>query len=265
MKRPFTTVLAIGAVTVSAAVLTAHAQELAFDGVSIRPNRTESTGGGGGPRPDGRFVLTNVPARTLISIAYQVPSSRIFGGPGWLATDRYDMAAIGDATASPAERAQMMRTMLRERFNLQARLEKRELPIYALVVARADGRLGPNIRPATVDCADPAARKQAAAGAPPGSFGACGFREAGGRLEGRGLSLDTLAQILVGPAGRPVLNRAGLTSAYDVELAWAATPDAADGVSIFTAVQEQLGLKLESTTAPLDAVVVERIDRPTEN
>ena len=78
------------------------------------------------------------------------------------------------------------------------------------------------------------------------------------------LNVDILVGTLTSASGRPVLNRTGLGGFYNIDLEWAPTPDA-DGVSIFTAVEEQLGLKLESSTAPLDVVVVDRIERPTEN
>ena len=165
----------------------------------------------------------------------------------------------------------MMRALLRDRFKLAAHVEQRDLPVYNLTLVRPAGQLGPFLERSTFDCNNLTARKQeaaAASAARPGRM-LCGFTDSGGTLDGGGLGMETLAQILAGPAGRPVFDRTGLTGGYNVLLKWTPTlgTDAppGDAVSIFTAVQEQLGLKLDSATAPLDVVVIDRIERPSEN
>lgn len=237
---------------------------LTFEVVSIRRNTSLSTGGGGGPKPGGRYTYTNVPARTLIVIAYGLP--RVLGGPGWITTERYDINAIGKENPTSDETAQMFKALLRDRFNLAVHLEKRDFPVYSLVLARRDGQLGPGMRRSTVDCNDPQARKAASSSQ---SRMVCGFTTEQGDFTGGGLTMSTLAGILATPSGRPVLDRTGLTGAFDVELRWTPTlqPDAttADVLSVFTAVQEQLGLKLEADRTPLDVVVVDRIQRPAPN
>ena len=245
------------------------AQQLAFDVVSIRQNNSGSAGGGGGSRPGGAYVFTNIPTRTLISMAYDVPSGRILGGPGWLLTDRYDISARGKENPTRNEAAQMVRSLLNDRFKLAAHVEQRPLPVWFLVVARSDGQLGPGMRRSAVDCGDPEARKKALAAAPANGRPVCGFQEPSGVFVGGGVELSTLVTVLGGPSGRPVLDRTGVSGRFDVELKW--TPSlgtdapAGDSVSILTAVQEQLGLRLENGTAPLDVVVIDRIERPSDN
>jgi len=239
----------------------------AFEVASIRPGDSQAGGGTIRVQPGGRFVGENITVRSLITTAYGVPAIRILGLPAWAAETRYQI----DARATPREQLTydearpMLRTLLRQRFQLTARQEMRELPVYLLTLARPDGALGPRLRRNDVDCLDADARNRARAAAPPGVAVCQGIRFATGRMVGGPMPIDSLAGSLEGSSGRPVLNRTGLEGNYDVDLEWAATPDAVDAVSIFTALQEQLGLKLESSRAPLDVLVIERVERPSEN
>src|SRR5688572_9350468 len=117
----------------------------AFDVASIKVNRSLAEGGGGGPRPGGRYRLTNMPARSLISAAWNIPANRVLGGPGWIAVDRFDIDATMKETATFDETRGMLRTLLRTRFALTARVEQRDLPVYVMTRARADGQLGPEM------------------------------------------------------------------------------------------------------------------------
>ena len=245
--------------------------EPAFDVASLKRNTSLNDYGGGGPRPGGRYRLTNMPARSIISVAWNIPNNRVLGGPGWVAVDRFDLDATMKENATQDEMRAMLRTLLRDRFQLAAHVEQRDLPVYLLARARPDGPLGPGLERGAFDCNDLAARKQnaaAALAARPGRM-LCGFTVDTGMLDGGGVTMETLAQLLTSQAGRPVIDRTALTGGYNVLLKW--TPSlgtdapVADAVSLFTAVQEQLGLKLESGTAPLDVVVIDRIERPTEN
>jgi uncharacterized protein (TIGR03435 family) len=241
--------------------------EARFEAVAIRHNPTERDGGGAILRPGGRWEATNLPVRTLIAIAFEVQSNRVLGGPDWLPVERYDISAVGKAEPTPEEFRQMLQALLRDRFRLSARVEKRDLPIYQLVVARGDRQLGAGIRPARVDCDDLEAAKNAfATVAASGGRIPCGitFGQRGYVVGGSRVSV--LEPMLTGASGRPVLDRTGLTGLYDIDLEWTqAEGQKPDGVSIFTAVQEQLGLRLEPSTAPLDVVIVERVERPSQN
>ena len=237
-----------------------------FEAASIRLNTSGAGGGGGRPRAGGGYTFTNMPIRSLVSLAFGIPNNRIVGGPSWMVTDRYDINAIGPEITKTDDAAQMTRALLRDRFRLEARLEPREMPVYLLLPARQDGRLGPGLRPAAVDCTNEEARKKAYAAAPPGSRMVCGLRFEAGVFEAGGSAVSVVIPELTAASGRPVLDRTGLTGRYDIDLEWTSTPDpTADNVSIFTAVQEQLGLKLESGTAQLDVLIIQRLERPSEN
>ena len=161
--------------------------------------------------------------------------------------------------------------------------ESRELPVYALTVARSDGRLGPRIKPADRDCL--ALMTQAPGGVPvqaprlPDGRPGCGVtRDATGTVMAGGTTMTMLAvSMLTGPAGRLVVDRTGLSGAYDFDFEFAADPapgaapapdtttTAGDRPSLFTAHEEQLGLKLQPTRAPIDVTVIDRVTPPTEN
>src|SRR5687767_6933031 len=141
--------------TVALAAALVRGQEPAFEVASVKPNRSSEL------RIDvnlagRRFVATNVPLRELIRFAYNVQDERLMGGPDWIRTERFDVDARADydlpawgPSGPPADVLQMLRRLLAERFGLVVRQESRELPVYVLVVARADGRTGPDIRPST--------------------------------------------------------------------------------------------------------------------
>lgn len=242
-----------------------------FDVASIKRNPSLNDYGGGGPRPGGRYRLSNMPARSIISVAWNVPTDRVLGGPDWASTDRYDLDATMKENATQDDMRAMLRSLLRERFMLAAHVEQRNLPVYNLTRARPGERLGPGLEPSAFDCNDPAARKRDTTAALAARNGRmlCGFTVNEGVLDAGGTTMETFAQLLTFQVGRPVIDRTKLTGGYNVLLKWTPTlgTDApvGDAVSIFTAMQEQLGLRLESGAAPLDVVVIDRIERPSAN
>src|SRR5437868_4839883 len=149
----------------------------------------------------------------------------------------------------------MLQSLLADRFGLIAHKEKRDGQVYALTLARPDGKLGPQLSRSAVDCT-----ALARAGGPPPQ-GACSMRVGNGTLAARSVTMSDIARVLMGSVDRIVVDRTGLEGAYDVDLAWTPnpTPDS-PGASIFTALQEQLGLKLEAARAPVDVVVIDRIE-----
>ncbi|HMD34122.1 MAG TPA: M56 family metallopeptidase [Vicinamibacterales bacterium] len=258
-----------------------------FEVASIKPNKS------GEPKvqiqtlPGGRFIATNVTVRFLLQYAYGLQPSQMIGGPAWLSDDRFDIAATGgsaDGNAFEAEklgapgRTQLMlRSLLAERFKLEVHAESREMPVFALVLANKDRSLGPQLKRSTLDCSGPEPPKPAA-NAPP-----CGIRIGGGpgTMVVGGARMSQLASSLTAWAGRLVVDRTGLEGAFDLKLSW--TPDqipqgldkkvAAGGLapadpngpSLVTAVQEQLGLKLESQKSPVEILVIDRAEHPVEN
>jgi uncharacterized protein (TIGR03435 family) len=222
-------------------------REPAFEVTSVTPN-TSGALAVGGPADrfsNGQFHITNVPLRLLIRQLFQVQEQELIGGPAWLDTARWDIS--GRTTSESAALLPMIRSLLRDRFQLETHFEKRELPVYTLALARTDGSLGPTIRPTTE---------------PPN------FRQGIGTLAGRA-PVNVIVSVLAFATQRHVVDRTGLHGTYDVNLHWQptnlppnVTPDVPNSPPIFTAVQEQLGLKLESTTAPVDVLVIDRVEKP---
>jgi uncharacterized protein (TIGR03435 family) len=243
---------------------------------------------GGGP---GRYAATNVPLRVLIQNAYRIQNYQLVGAPGWIDSERFDIVAKPDANATPDQNPLMLRALLAERFKLKVHNETREMPVYALMLARNDGKLGPKLTTSAIDCAAlAAAARGRGPGGPappppsqPGERPRCGMMIGPGRLSMGGQPLSQFATSLSNFAGRIVQDRTGLSGPYDLELTWTpeqlpqgggATPPPGapafplvdpNGPSIFTAVQEQLGLKLDSTRGPVDVVVVDSVERPTDD
>jgi uncharacterized protein (TIGR03435 family) len=257
MTRKSVFVAAVASIGVVMASFVA-AQTPAFDVVSIKESTSNSGSGFAGPEGTSRFVATNYPASGLLNMAWRLPNGRVIGAPDWTPRINYDIDARGDVSSDAAWRAKLQ-AMLRDRFKLVAHLEKRDLPVYHLVRLRAD-RLGPGlVKSRIVDCNDKTAI--AALTPPPRP---CGFGPSPTATLAGTMALSSVASLLSTAAGRPVIDMTGIEGNYDFDLKFSrATSD--DALSVFTAVQEQLGLKLESATAPLDVLVVEHMERPTRN
>ena len=258
------------------------AENLAFEVASVKPN----TSGDGrvmlGVQPGGRFTATNVPLRMLLRQAYDVQDFQVVGGPDWLASDRFDVIAKAPEGEITFELMRpMLRTLLAERFKLRVHNETREMPVYDLVKARSDGTLGPNLTPSTVDCATALGGRQGGGPPPappqPGQRVDCGFIIGLGRMSVGGMPIEQLARDLSPMVGRVVLDKTGLTGNYSYELTYApeqlggGPPPLLNGApptfdpnlpSIFTALQEQLGLKLDSARGPVEVLVIDRAERP---
>jgi uncharacterized protein (TIGR03435 family) len=260
-----------------------------FEVASIKPNTSGIPVLAGMSMPaGGRFTATNATLQELINFAYitrgRMHAYRIIGGDDWTRTARYDVnATSSDARATSDQILSMMKSLLADRFKLAVRSEARELATYALVVQRADGRLGPQLRRSLVDCE--ALRAEFFKQAKPAGPAPCGIRFGRGQLLGQAGTLDQLAEMLAPSVDRKVVNETGLVGSYDWQLEWAvetprpALPSAADSGALPTtpaaatsnlpvlpaALQEQLGLRLDSRRGPVDVVVIERAERPTEN
>jgi uncharacterized protein (TIGR03435 family) len=238
-----------------------QAQPTSFEVASIRPSQPGTRGGYVNLPPPGReFTTKNVPLSTLIQVAYHIQDYQLSGGPGWMASDPFDIAAKADHDVTREELRRMIQALLADRFKLTIRRETKELPVYDLVVAKSGSKL------------------------PESTEGDGGFRWGGGRINGRMVSMTDFVEVLSASLGRPVFDRTALTARYDIKLQWTPahfvqegpggknepgekerSPIDPDGPSIFTAIQEQLGLKLESRKGPVETIVVERAEKPTEN
>jgi uncharacterized protein (TIGR03435 family) len=220
--------------------------------------------------PRGRFSAVNVTTRQFVEAAYKVEPFRVQGGPGWLTANRFNIdatiptdAVIVQARGMPDAIRAMMQRLLADRFSFLAHWERKQQTVYALVLARRDRQLGPHLQKSEVDCAALfAARRQ---GAPLPNPSVCGVQRGPGRLVAGAYLMAQLADTLAASLQQVVVDRTGLAGAYDIDLTWSPEQTGESGPSLFAAVQEQLGLKLESTKAPVDVLVIDHVDRPTQN
>lgn len=238
-----------------------------YDVVSIHKAAPNQRGERIGPGAQGGLRMQNVTAMLMLTFAYGVRNYQIAGAPGWASSDRFDVSFTPDKTEASlgpnitvselesvmGRQKQRTQAVLRDRFGLILRAETHELPMYALIPAKGGPRLS---RPAAGD------RGPLLGGNP-------------GRITGRGVTIRMLADQLSGVLGRPVSDETGLDGPYNFDLAW--TPDSpaqaapdepaspTGGPSLFTALTEQLGLRLESRKGPVQVYVVEKIEKPGEN
>lgn len=269
-----TTMCAI--VAVCAAAAAAAQVPRTFDVASIRQN----TSGDPGITLDmsrGQLRAINAPLQIVIRTAFEVMDSQIVDAPGWVASDRYDIIAKAPEGVDGEALRPLMRALLAERFRLATHTEKREMPVYALVTAKADGSLGANVRQVATDCANDG--KTPTAPAPPPTsadeWPYCSITIRPGSLYLGGYLMTEITRILSTLVGRTIIDETGVRGPVQFRLEYqrgrGASPPAVTGGAaddkpdIFTALQEQAGLKLEARRAPVDVLVIDRIDRPTGN
>jgi len=235
-----------------------QAQPPVFDAASVKLNRSGDSQSLRWHHDPGRLSAENVTLRDLVLYAYDVRNNQISGGPAWFDSDRWNVNATAAREISEGERRQMLQALLADRFELKIRREMKELPVYALVIAKSGSKLKANTD-----------------GAPGGMDVSINFRGFS-QLTAQNEPMSTLATILFNPTGRKVIDRTGIEGNFDFTLEWApdpahtpsndGAPDAdPQGASIFTAVQQQLGLKLESSKGPVEILVIERAERPAGN
>jgi uncharacterized protein (TIGR03435 family) len=269
MRRPS---LAVASLLLAGSLVGAQTPPPEFEVVSIKRSPADATSGGLQTLPDGTFIMRNSAMRSIISAASPVPVREVEGYPAWVDTERYDITAKPPEGAPRDQRPAMMRRMFEDRMNLKGHVEERERTIFALVVARSDGRLGPQLKPSALDCGKPPTAPRSVLTPPTEPPEArCGGLFANGQIVSGGILLDQLVLSLAGLAGGQVVNRTGLQGYYALTLRWAprrgpnAEPGADDQPDFFTAMQEQLGLKLQSEKAKLPIFIVDTIERPSEN
>ena len=245
----------------------------AFEVASVKPN-VSRIGIRGHSFPGDRFEARNVPLRDLVMIAYGesgqlLPESQILG-PSWIDSDRFDMSAkVGtDRPNTVAEKQLMIRTLLTDRFKLAAHFESRDSSAYALIVAKRSGPLGPQLHHADVDC-------EALLATEPGRRERCIlYALPSGKLMLRGQTMSAFANVLTRLLDRPVVDQTGLSGGFDADADF--DPQSVPGMlqlppeqrpkdapSLDTALQESLGLKLESTRASVKLLVIDHVEQPT--
>jgi uncharacterized protein (TIGR03435 family) len=225
--------------------------QASFEVASIKPHPGTVTMSGGtfrGPR----LSLAAITLLNLITDAYDLRSDQVSGGPSWASSDRYDLdaKAADESTPTKDQQRQMLQALLADRFQLRVHRETRDLPVYALVVAKN----GPKLKVSSADAK--------------GNNFVTGTA-AGMHMEASRGTMENLARQLSITAGRPVVDKTGLTGYFAFTLDWTSAngdsaPDS-DIPSTFTAVQEQLGLRLESQRAPVEMLFIDHAARPSEN
>jgi uncharacterized protein (TIGR03435 family) len=261
---------------------------LAFEVASVKRNTSlDDRARGVGLPPDGRFLMTALPVRSLIRFAFNIQNVQLVDAPNWVDSELYDVVA-----KAPREQVQangqvprealaaMVEGLLIDRFKLAARRDTREMPIYALVLANGNQRLGPQLRPSSVDCEALDRRGERPPAPQPGAPAPCGGELRVGHVALRGFNVKQLAANLSNWLDRPVVDRTGLKGGFDFTLDWspdqqpqydavgapirrADVPVDRTGPSIFTAVEEQLGLKLDAVKGLVDVVVIDHVERPS--
>ncbi len=253
MKRAFVTIATVCLLPVMVTTQSPPSPR-AFEVASVKVNTSGETEGSIGPVPDG-YIARNVSLRLLVVRAYELRPFQVVGGPRWIDSDRFDVTARAPEGTAPAQVLSMLRTLLQERFTLAVRSDTREQPVYALVRARPD-RFGPNLKPSTLNCPEQCSMSGT-------------FVGGGGSLKGAGQTISVLATHLGTAVDRIVVDRTGLQGRFDFEMIWSSGGfrTGAGGVSdppaVFTAVQEQLGLRLEPSRGPIEVLVVDSAAPPT--
>lgn len=224
-------------------------------------------GGPGTPDP-GRVTFENFPLRGLVDIAYDLKLYQ-YSGPDWTESAHFDVKATLPPGATKEQFQVMLQNLLKERFGLAVHREKREMPVYALVALKSGAklkRLAPGTEAPADDANSPGGRRPApkdAEGFP--IIKQRGTLSIGGnRARLRGQTIDFLLRQLSGQTHRPVLDETGLTGDFDFTLSWAPNPDAPNAVGIpdlYTALQQQLGLRLESKKGPVEILVVDHAEK----
>jgi uncharacterized protein (TIGR03435 family) len=264
-----------------------------FEVASIKPMKAGTQGFFIRMEPGGRFYATGVTMKFLLEEAFQVKDSQVFGAPAWLDSDRFDIDAKPDEDTSAAfdklppdqrrqELNQMLQGLLADRLKLVLNHDTKDLPVYALVVAKG----GPKFQESSYK------PPEISPDSPPSPGGQVGPPRQGIWMQGRGdvtvtaVQMKMFADVLSRMVGRPVIDKTGLTGSYDFKLKYtpeegqgmmmppgakqpgsdgAPPPADSNGPSLFTALQEQLGLKLDSQKAPVEVLVIQHVEKPSEN
>ncbi len=267
-------------VILAANVAAQPAQSPKFDVATIKPAAPGAFGSYVRPMPGGHASIVNMTLKMLVQIAYGVQAFQVTGGPAWADAIHYDVEAKPDTPGKPSDVRPMLQALLADRFRLVVHRETKELPVYALVLARKDGNLGPGMKESKEGGCTPGEPGRVPTPVGPGIRPTCGAVLMGpGVLTGVSVEPSKMVPALSRILGRTVIDKTGLSTKYDIKLEY--TPDEnhlamlpppegpptadSSGPSLLTALREQLGLKLESQRGPVQILVIDRAEKPSEN
>jgi uncharacterized protein (TIGR03435 family) len=243
--------------------LIAFAQQPVFEVASVKPNHSGVLKWATPAPVGGRYTATNVSLGMLLMNAYGVFPFQISGGPAWLNSDRFDLEGKAEGNPTREQFMLMLRSLMADRFKLALRQEKKEMPVYEMTVVKGGVKF-----------------KEAKCMGQPGPSNPCGGFSVslGGSIVGRAAGVPELAGILSNLVSRTVVDKTGLTGSYDIGLKWTpdestirgpgdpdAPPPDSNSPSIFTALQEQLGLELKSAKGPVEMLVIDHAEKPDAN
>lgn len=252
---------------IHAPLIRAQSKPPAFEVATIKLNVTGARSGGVRPRP-GRLIISNMTVKGMVAFVYKVRDFQISGGPDWVNSSHYDIEAIAEGNPNQDQFKRMLQTLLQDRFKLVLHHDSKELPIYELTVAKGGLKLqllkeGDCI---VYDAAHPPKPGQRS------SDGCDNLSNGRGSFDATSATMAQVAMMFSFQVGRTVVDKTGIEGKFPVHLKFApvdgetGAPPAADaGPSIFTAVQEQLGLRLDAAKGPVDVLVIDHVDRPSEN
>jgi bla regulator protein blaR1 len=258
-----------------------------FEVASVKPAAPDQRGMFIRPGANGGININNMPVKEMITLAWRIQPYQITGGPSWIESARFDIEATGNHKLNRDEMPLMIQSLLADRFQLKVHHETKELPIYALVLANKDGKLGPQLsesKEGSCTQFDPSKPPPPPDPGKPPVMGCGGMMMGIDRVTAAAIEVSQLAPMLSRTLGRTVVDKTGLTGKFDINMQW--TPDQAqlqslpgggappglpqpqfdpNGPTLFTALQEQLGLKLESQKGPVDILVIDHVEKPSEN
>jgi uncharacterized protein (TIGR03435 family) len=236
-----------------ATVVAQERQPRAFDAVSIKESEPTGTSGGGMRLLKGDIRVEHLPASSIVGIAHQLDSYRVVNAPDWTTATYYDILAKADAETSREDTFAMMRAMLVERFRLVAHRETQ--PVQGFAIVRASSNLGPGLRPSTINCEENPRGPRCAEGAITLTS-----------LRAFGSPIANVVKIVSSVMRAPIIDKTNMTGTFDVDLRWSRDASPTDDTPVMpTALQEQLGLRLQREPVPTEVLVIDHIERPTEN
>jgi len=251
-----------------------HSGTPVFEVASVKPSSSTAQGSSVRLTPGGRLVAQNATLQLLVTTAYQIRDFQLIGGPSWVRSERFDIEAKPSGNPNADQVSEMLQVLLADRFHLAAHRETKELPVYRLLQAKGEPKLSPSREGSCTPMVPPPLHPDPATLRPCG-----GFNLARNFLMGGGASVEKLAASLSRVLGQTVLDRTGIEGSYDITLRW--TPDDTQaflspanppetkfddsGPSLFTAIQEQLGLRLEAGRGPVEVLVIDRAEHPSAN